>query len=263
MANVYCFTDYWARIEYQHRGSAHMHGVGWIRDAPDCEEITRRIKDYPEFQLGKDDKPNDEIMKEILSEEGQEIVDFADCLVSTMNPSFDEEGKGEMPQTKTGNHPCHESWADISDHDADYKRLIATVERHTECKQTTCLKTNFIGESLCLCVDPRVNSHNRFQLEGWRANVDMQVIVSPYAVGKYIAKYATKGEPQSATLKETFKMITETVSTGDPARKAVSKLLMKTVGECDYSAQETCHIYNYGRKAGDIYSRIQNALFRE
>ncbi|XP_065826022.1 uncharacterized protein [Oscarella lobularis] len=274
MANVYCFTDYWARIEYQHRGSAHMHGVGWIRDAPDCEEITRRIKDYPEFQLGKDDEPNEERMKEILTEEGQEIVDFADWLVSTMNPSFDEEGKGEMPQTKKGNHPCHEKWADISDHDADYKRLIATVERHTECKQTTCLKTNLIGESVCRFGfpktlrkettleispfgkpeqhteaeiehkrnDPRVNSHNRFQLEGWRANVDMQVIVSPYAVGKYIAKYATKSEPQSATLKETFKMITETMSTADPARNVVSKLLMKTVGERDYSAQETCHL---------------------
>ena len=70
----------------------------------------------------------------------------------------------------------------------------------------------------------------------------MQVIVSPYAVGKYIAKYATKSEPQSATLKETFKMITETMSTADPARKVVSKLLMKTVGERDYSAQETCHL---------------------
>ena len=274
MANVYCFTDYWARIEYQHRGSAHMYGIGWIRDAPDCEEITRRIKDYPEFQLGKDDKPNDERMKKILREEGQEIVDFADWLVSTMNPSFDEEGKGEMPQKKTGNHPCHEKWADISDPDADYKRLIATVERHTECKQTTCFKTNLIGELVCRFKfpkplrkettleislfgkperhteaevthkrnDPRVNSHNRFQLEGWRANVDMQVIVSPYAVGEYIAKYASKSEPQSATLKETFKMITETMSTDDPARKAVSKLLMKTVGERDYSAQETCHL---------------------
>ena len=85
-----------------------MHGVGWIRDAPDWEEITRRIKNYPEFQLGKDDKPNDNRMKEILSEEDQEIVHFADWLVSTMNSSFDEEGKGEMPQTKTGNHPCHQ-----------------------------------------------------------------------------------------------------------------------------------------------------------
>ena len=34
MANLYCFTDYWARIEHQHRGSAHMHGVGWTRDSP-------------------------------------------------------------------------------------------------------------------------------------------------------------------------------------------------------------------------------------
>ena len=23
------FEDYWARIEYQHRGSAHLHGLGW------------------------------------------------------------------------------------------------------------------------------------------------------------------------------------------------------------------------------------------
>ena len=67
----------------------------------------------------------------------------------------------------------------------------------------------------------------------------MQVIVSPYAVGEYIAKYATKSEPQSATLKDTFKVITESMSTDDLARKAVPN---ETVGERDYSAQETCHL---------------------
>ena len=30
-------TDYWMRFEWQHRWSAHVHGLAWDPDAPDVE----------------------------------------------------------------------------------------------------------------------------------------------------------------------------------------------------------------------------------
>lgn len=32
-------TDYWLRFEWQHRGSPHVHGLAWLSNAPDVEEI--------------------------------------------------------------------------------------------------------------------------------------------------------------------------------------------------------------------------------
>ncbi len=43
------------------------------------------------------------------------------------------------------------------------------------------------------------------QLQGWRANIDLKLILSIYATLQYIAKYASKAEPRSATFSEILK----------------------------------------------------------
>ena len=32
-------TDYWLRFEWQHRGSPHVHGLAWVPNAPDVEQL--------------------------------------------------------------------------------------------------------------------------------------------------------------------------------------------------------------------------------
>ena len=52
----------------------------------------------------------------------------------------------------------------------------------------------------------------------------------------------TKSEPRSQSLKEIFTTIVRGLREGNTSLKAVQKLLINTVGERDYSAQETCHL---------------------
>ena len=59
---------------------------------------------------------------------------------------------------------------------------------------------------------------------------------------QYCAKYATKCEPRSQTVKEVYKYIVGTLNDEDNSLKAIQKLLIGTVGERDFSAQETCHL---------------------
>ena len=89
--------------------------------------------------------------------------------------------------------------------------------------------------------DGMVNSFNPVQLSAWRANVDMQYIVSLRKV-EYCTKYVTKSEPRSQSLKEVFTTIVRSLKEGNKPLKAVQKLLINTVGERDYSAQETCNL---------------------
>ncbi len=82
--------------------------------------------------------------------------------------------------------------------------------------------------------DGLINSYNPVQLSSWRANVDMQYCVSKHKVIEYITKYATKCEPRSQTLKEVYANIVKSLTVH------LSKLF--SVGDRDYSAQETCHL---------------------
>ena len=89
---------------------------------------------------------------------------------------------------------------------------------------------------------PWSNSFNPIQLSAWRANVDMQFIVSRRRVIDYCTKYITKSEPRFESLKDTFNKIVRSLKDGNRSLKAVQKLLIHTVGDRPYSAQETCHI---------------------
>ena len=59
--------DYWIRFEWQHRGSPHVHGLAWLKDAPD---------------VGKLHDPA------TTQHERNNILHYIDSLVSTMNPAL-------------------------------------------------------------------------------------------------------------------------------------------------------------------------------
>lgn len=76
-----------------------------------------------------------------------------------------------------------------------------------------------------------MNNHQRVQLQGWRANCDIQIIIDHHACVEYLAKYAAKGEPKSQQLKDTFSAVIKTSSFENDTKKVIKKLMMKTLGE--------------------------------
>ena len=241
--------DYWLRFEYQHRGSPHVHGVAWLEDAPDVEKV-----------LASGDVSSQ-----------QELVTYIDKTVSTLNPAVLPDGSNvaDAPLPKTNPHVCNKAYSDVQDHHQDLCDLIATCQRHTRCSAAYCLRTKH-GIQQCRFGYPKqlqpdtaivrdeennqepvlitarndglINSHNPVQLSAWRANVDMQYCVSKRKVIEYITKYATKCEPRSQTIKEVYSNIVRNLKDNGSALKVVQKLLINSVGERDFSAQETCHL---------------------
>ena len=90
--------------------------------------------------------------------------------------------------------------------------------------------------------DSLINSYDPIQLSGWRANVDLKYITSKQKVVEYCAKYATKCEPRSQLMREIFSSIVINLKDGNTALTAIQKLLINSIGERDYSSQETCHL---------------------
>ena len=89
--------------------------------------------------------------------------------------------------------------------------------------------------------DSRLNNHQKLQLQGWRANCDIQVVIDHYTCVEYLTKYAAKGEPRSPILKQAFNSIVLNVNSNTDPHRAIKKVVMKSFGVRDYAAQETMH----------------------
>lgn len=157
--------------------------------------------------------------------------------------------------------------------DADYQDLVNSVERHTRCSAAYCLRqkgaqqtptcrfkfprevqeqTNIQFEELSdgrvratlhtKRNDPRVNPHQRTMLQGWRANVDLQIIVDVESCARYIAKYAAKGEPKSTSAASIFANCVAKLNDTDNPQTALRSSMLRAVGERDFCAQETAHM---------------------
>ena len=59
---------------------------------------------------------------------------------------------------------------------------------------------------------------------------------------EYLTKYAAKGEPKSPVVIYTFKPVMKSVDVSTDPHKAMKKVMMKTLGERDFSAQETMYL---------------------
>ena len=150
----------------------------------------------------------------------------------------------------------------------DYVELINKLQRHTKCSTSYCIRTKRNGQKVCRFDypkdindhtyiredkhgqpelvternDPLINPHNRLQLQGWRANVDVKPVLSIHAALQYISKYASKAEPKSAAFTEIFNQILNNSRPDENPLTSVQKLLLNSIAERDISAQETCHL---------------------
>ena len=196
-----------------------------------------------------------ELNKQILEgkKASQTVCEYVDWLLSTYNPDTPEDGFWIKPSI----HPCQRQHKDIMNtqqSDDDYVDLLNTVQRHTRCSTNYCLRKkqnetnvkcrfNFPFQpctSTKLEFEP-IHTKDGSQLQGWRANCDIQVVIDYHACVEYLAKYASKGEPRSPVLKQAFNSIMHSCKNNSNPAKLIKKVIMKSLGQRDFFAQETMH----------------------
>ena len=90
--------------------------------------------------------------------------------------------------------------------------------------------------------DGHINSHNRVMLQHWRANVDLQAFVDTDQCIRYMAKYATKGEPRSQSASEILTACVNRLNNTDIASSVLRRAMIQVAGERDIGSQETAHM---------------------
>ena len=192
------------------------------------------------------------------------ITKFVDDLIFSMDPAYSEDGITLLmpPSGKDSSYPSSIPYDSIQNHPQDMVDLVSCLQMHSKCSKR-CLRLKH-GKLHCRFKFPKplnpntkivynedgepeiitqrnshiVNNYNEIMLQTWRANCDIQFVVSIHKLQQYAAKYVTKTEPRSKTLLDVLQAIMEKTDTNDI--KAVQQLLISSVGTRDYSAQEVC-----------------------
>ena len=106
-----------------------MHGVVWLSDAPDVQNI-----------LAVEDQSSQE-----------DLIRYIDKIVSTTNPAILRDGSNasDAPQPRVNPQICNKLYTDVEDHQEDLNHLIATCQRHTRCSAAYCLHTKNGAQKCC------------------------------------------------------------------------------------------------------------------
>ncbi|KAK3923264.1 ATP-dependent DNA helicase [Frankliniella fusca] len=244
MKKKYKVKDYWYRVEYQHRGSPHIHGVFWFNEAPDVSNL-------------------DNASEEIIGN----VINYFSELITAIDP---------YPNVEDSEvHPCRITYNAIANFEEDLAQLLHKVQRHTKCgPQSPCWKKgkcrfNFPKplqqdaslqkeegtdewEFMPACNDSHLNKYNKFIIQLWRANMDIAPVISKKALIAYLTKYIAKCEVPSKVLEDTFSEVIKKLQEDDPAKKVLQKVFLRSCAERDISAQEVMHtllglkLYNAG-----------------
>ena len=71
--------------------------------------------------------------------------------------------------------------------------------------------------------------------------MDIQIIIDAEMCARYMAKYASKGEPRSQPVSSIFKSCVDRLKSTSHAHTALRSAMIRSVAERDFSAQETAH----------------------
>ena len=253
---------FWYRFEYQARGSTHAHGCAYLHNDPGLCSL---VKKAAEAWLAERKVQNQEEPAYItLREEGRiakaKAIAYAGWLVTTLNDALPTNA-WQLPQS----HPSTCQTPSDSN-DTDYHDLVNSVQRHSQCSPAYCLRhkpgqetpTCHFNFSRELCEvsdihfeelsnatlstkrnDPQLNSHQRFMLQNWRANVDLQIILLMW---KHVPDTWLNMLQTSMPATAIFATCVGKLSHHHNPLTALRSSMLCVVGVCDFSAQETAHM---------------------
>lgn len=242
-------------MEYQGRGSPHVHCILWADIGCDTEALLHTMQGRVEL--------------------AQKIQAFAIAELPV---------QGEIDPNATPNKELLAPmfYRATSDHDSvegkvDLYNLVAACQVHNH--KSTCYKKNKLRKvcrfhfpfevtdhtSIELDKDGTlremqvlykrnhrwINRYNPLLLQLWRGNTDCAFIGNPYGIAYYAASYAAKGEPDRIAFREALSKSLRKVGDGATPNTKLRSVAMAAMGAREMSLQECLWILT-GYKCTDV-----------
>ena len=249
-------VDYAIRIEFQARGSPHAHTILWIKDAPKLnvntdEEVCSFIDQYVKCNIPDDEELSQLVSKVQKHRHSATCRRHGKCRFHYPRPP--------SPKTVIARESTAATYPEEQAEQA--VKALAAVRKILDDKNTPedismdelflkagvssniylCgLKICSTGNSVVMQRKPSeswINTYNPDVLRIWKANMDLQYILDPYACVMYIAAYMLKSE---RSMGELLKQVSKECG-GEQIRTQLRRLGSVFLNHREVSAQEAVY----------------------
>ena len=257
--------DYYHRIEFQHRGSPHSHGLYWVEGAPrypinddsDLAKIrennciryidsfitTKRyvndgddeIRALLQYQLHKHTKSCKDKNKKCRY--GFPLPPMHETTILCPHPIKYYNMENAKRNFALIQHKLTEYGRNFTE-DIPFTEFLQSIsmtyDQYIEAVQTSIKRPKvFLKRSTNAIY---INGYNEKLLRAWKANIDIQYIIDPYACVKYCVNYISKA---GGGVSKVLKLVTEQVKSGDLSlQEQLRKYGNAFLNSVEVSAQE-------------------------
>ncbi|XP_069109182.1 uncharacterized protein [Argopecten irradians] len=248
-------TDTFQRIEFQNRGSPHVHMMIWTDDAPkyniDSEQdIIQYVDNHVTCSLDVDDNVQEIIQMQVhkhsktCKKGGRSVCRFGFPLPPLPKTMLLEPLETDVDEYRQKYSEIHARMNEFKDGcDMSYDQFLREVVQIEEAEYIKCIRSSLKGPKIFLKRKPkemRVNYYNTIVLQAWKANLDLQFVLDPYACAMYIVSYISKSQRGMSTMLEQASK--EAAEGNMDLKRQVRHIGNKFLNFVEISAQEASYL---------------------
>ncbi|KAI4879221.1 hypothetical protein NFI96_027864, partial [Prochilodus magdalenae] len=259
--------DYFYRVEFQQRGSPHIHCLFWVKDAPEFEsdqdqDVCDFIDRYISCKLP--DPNTDPALHRIVSEVqthsrnhskscrknnkhcrfGFPKPPMKKTMITRPRPALDadsdEEGTAKDTNMTQAKSKLQSVWDLLNDKTHNFESITQLLETvgMTYQDYKECVKSLSTSSLIIMERKPKdcwVNGYNPLLLRAWDANMDIQFILNPYSCIMYILSYISKAEHE---MSDYLKRVMKDMCPNSSERETMKQVMHAYAKNREVSAQE-------------------------
>ena len=207
--------DFFYRVEFQQRGSPHIHMLVWIDNAPSLEknseeEIVQFVDRYLTCSVNDEETAHLVELKthkhsKSCRKKGKAICRFGFPLPPLPQTRLLYPLEEEVDQFKKKYSELQRAMNENKDNDVSFAEFLKTVAKMTFEDYIKCIRSSLNAPKVFLKRAPnemRVNLFNVKILLAWKANLDIQIVLEPYCCASYVVGYISKSQRGMSSLLE-------------------------------------------------------------
>ena len=200
--------DYFYRVEFQQRGSPHIHMLVWIENAPTLEtnseeEIVQFVDKYLTCNTDNEKTANlvglqSHKHSRTCRKKGKPICRFGFPLPPLPRTMLLYPLEEDVDKFKQKNTELLKAMNEYKDNvDMTFEEFLENVAKMDFDHYIKCIRSSLKAPKVFLkrkTKDMRINLFNEGILLAWKANLDIQIVLEPYGCASYIVGYISKSQ---------------------------------------------------------------------
>lgn len=248
-------TDFFYRVEFQQRGSPHIHAILWIENSPKYGvQSNEDIQNYISKYLSCSASLVKEDLVKLQTHRHTHTCEKKSKKICRFNFPIPPMGKTLIlePLDELGKIEQKENWKKISTFlqennkgiDKTFDEFLQIIDISEE-NYIKAVRSTLKDTKIFLKRNPneiRINSYNCDMLRVWNANFDIQYITSAYSFIMYIVSYMSKGQ-RGMSQSDILQRAPEEVKQGNyEIQDQVSQMGNKFLRHVEVGAQEASYL---------------------